>query len=128
MNNDPGSLKEVFLESLKLESLRYALFTELDVTKERRASITGHHSPMKTGNRAATGTSHGDGTVDIVRVREAVDEHLNIVPDLLRDVHTRLFDNIANIWDLAANAPADLVTTFEVIEMYQEYVDRRALR
>ena len=108
LNNDPGSLKEVFLESLKLESLRYALFTELDVTKERRASVTGH-SPMKTGNRT-NGTSHGDGTVDIVRVREAVDEHLNIV------------------WDLAADTPADLVTTFEVIEMYQEYVDRRALR
>ena len=126
MNNDPGSLKEVFLESLKLESLRYALFTELDVTKDRRASITGH-SPTKAGNRGG-GTSHGDGTVDIVRVREAVDEHLNIVPDLLRGVHTRLFDNIANVWDLAADAPADLVTTFEVIEMYQEYVDRRALR
>jgi hypothetical protein len=125
LNNDPGSLKEVFLESLKLESLRYALFTELDVTRDRRASTV--LSPMK-GRRGGGGDRDADreGVVDVVRVREAVDDHLNIVPDLLRDVHKRLFDNIENMWDLSADAPADLVSTFEVIEMYQEYVDRRA--
>ena len=126
LNNDPGSLKEVFLESLKLESLRYALFTELDVSRDRRASTA--HSPMK-GRRGGGGdrdTDRDGGVVDVVRVREAVDDHLNIVPDLLRDVHKRLFDNIENMWDLSADAPADLVSTFEVVEMYQEYVDRRA--
>ena len=42
LDSDPSRLKEVFLESLKLESLRFALVDEIEQNRGRRGStITG---------------------------------------------------------------------------------------
>ena len=42
LDSDPSRLKEVFLESLKLESLRFALVDEIELNRGRRGSaITG---------------------------------------------------------------------------------------
>eukprot|EP01034_Spumella_vulgaris_P029420 gene29420-36474_t len=68
----------------------------------------------------------GDYSEDVYKkIREAVENHLKIVPELVHDVRQRVFGNIQRMWDLASNSPADLVTAFEIIEMQQEYNDRR---
>lgn len=41
------------------------------------------------------------------------------VLDLSREIKKRLWSNIERLSDVAALSPADLVTTFEVIEMHQ---------
>jgi hypothetical protein len=45
--------------------------------------------------------------------------YVGIVSELLNDVQSKISGNIADLWDLAVESPADLVGTFEVIEMYQ---------
>ena len=49
LDSDPSRLKEVFLESLKLESLRFALVDEIQLSRGRRSSVaattaTGTHT------------------------------------------------------------------------------------
>ena len=39
LDSDPSRLKEVFLESLKLESLRFALVDEIQLSRGRRTSV-----------------------------------------------------------------------------------------
>ena len=39
LDSDPSRLKEVFLESLKLESLRFALVDEIQLSRGRRSSV-----------------------------------------------------------------------------------------
>ena len=41
LDSDPSRLKEVFLESLKLESLRFALVDEIQLSRDRRSSVSG---------------------------------------------------------------------------------------
>jgi hypothetical protein len=41
LDSDPSRLKEVFLESLKLESLRFALVDEIQLSRDRRSSVVG---------------------------------------------------------------------------------------
>lgn len=41
LDSDPSRLKEVFLESLKLESLRFGLVDEIQLSKDRRSSVAG---------------------------------------------------------------------------------------
>lgn len=40
----------------------------------------------------------------------------------------RVFDRIERMWDLAVSSPENLVAAFEIVEMQQEYNDRRDAR
>jgi len=112
MDNSPASLKEVFLEAVKLESLRVALMKEIQVTRNRRISI---------------GTCLSDDANDQLmgKIRSAVTNHLRIVPDLMDEVTNRVMGNVGRMFDLAADSPADLVMSFEILEMQHEYNERR---
>jgi hypothetical protein len=57
-------------------------------------------------------------------IHEVVDSHLSYIPELSKRIRRILWNNIENILDLAESSPADLVTTFEIVEMHQEYLDR----
>lgn len=103
LENEPAKLKEVFLESLMLDANRVALMKE----------IKHHESDL----------------------RDFVESHVTIVPRLAKDVANAAVDNLGivgidaleekDFLDLALESPADLTMTFEVIEMHQEYYDRR---
>jgi hypothetical protein len=121
LDSDPNRLKEVFLEALKLQALRNAMMNEL-VGSSWDPSVD---NPRESSKRRSV-TDYGGMDITQIRVTEAVDAHLHIVPELMSDVNSRLFTNIERIFDLAVDNPANLVMTFEVIEMYQEYLDRRA--
>lgn len=74
MDNSPASLKEVFLEAIKLESLRVALMKEIQVTRNRRISVGG-------------GAAETDSSEALMsKIRSAVTAHLRIVPDLVEEV------------------------------------------
>jgi hypothetical protein len=99
---DRSKLKEVFLESLKLDSLRIALLNEMNENDKK--------------------------------VRGFVDHYLSVVPVLAADVAKRALENISGVdqysedddfFALASKSPADLVMTFEVLQMHQEYYNRR---
>ncbi len=92
---------------------------EIRVSRNRKKSVSGRMSPVAA-------TSGGDYSEDAFKkIRDAVQTHLQIVPELVQDVRVRVFGNIERMWDLASNSPADLVTSFEILEMQQEYNDRR---
>ncbi|RYG60651.1 hypothetical protein EON64_19145, partial [archaeon] len=71
---NPASLKEVYLEAVKLESLRAALLKEMKVSRNRRLSV-------------GEGLTQGEYSEETYqRVRLSVERHLRIVPDLTREV------------------------------------------
>eukprot|EP01031_Cornospumella_fuschlensis_P044604 gene44604-54547_t len=110
---NPAYLKEVYIESVKLESLRAALLKEMKVSRNRRMSV-------------GDGVSAGDYSEETYqRVRQSVEKHLRIVPDLTREVWNAVYSSIDRMFDLAPNAPEDLVAAFEVVEMQAEYNERR---
>lgn len=98
LDSDSTQLEEVYLETIKLDSLRRGL---LDI--------------LERGYSDAKYTS----------IRKAVDNHLSVVPDLMRLVEERVRSNILRFYDLGLQSPADLVMTFQILEMNKEYVDRR---
>jgi hypothetical protein len=114
MDSSAASLKEVFLEAVKLESLRVALMKEIQVTRKRRTSIV---------NSSSTGGDDSDQLLG--KIRGAVTNHLRIVPDLMEEVLNRVFSNLGRMFDLASDSPRDLVMSFEIVEMQQEYNERR---
>jgi hypothetical protein len=99
---DSTKLREVFTESLKLNSLRIALMNELK-----------------------------DNEKQFVETQL----HLRVVPALAEYIAQTALENIGgfiditgrerDFYDLALDSPSDLVSTFEVVEMHQEYYDRR---
>ena len=109
MDNNPASLKEVFLEAIKLESLRIALMKEIQVTRNKR------------NNNGIDDISEDY----IIKIRSAVMKHLSIVPELMELVQNRVMSNISRMFDLASESPHDLVMSFEIIEMQHEYNERR---
>lgn len=112
LHEKPLSLKEVFLEATKLESLRAALMKEIRVSRNRRYSVTG--------------STTGDYSEETSRiVYDAIDRHLKIVPALTKELRDILFSNVDRMFELAEQSPDLLVMTFEIIEMQQEYNDRR---
>jgi hypothetical protein len=63
-----------------------------------------------------------------IRIIGVVGNYLEIVLDLSREVRGRLYGNIERMFDLAYHSPETLVETFEIVEMHQEYIDRRVER
>eukprot|EP01041_Mallomonas_annulata_P010886 gene10886-22729_t len=128
LDQDPSRLKEVYLETLKLESYGTALVREirrnqhqLGSPKPRTGTSTGSGSGLSTGTRALD-YYNVDGILTEVR------SHLSVVSTLAQDVLSRLWANIDRMWDLASVIPADLVSTFEIIEMHQQLQDRRKVQ
>jgi hypothetical protein len=60
-----------------------------------------------------------------IRIIGVVGNHLEIVLDLSREIRGRLYGNIERMFDLSYQSPETLVETFEIVEMHQEYIDRR---
>jgi len=138
LDDEPERLKEVYLESLKLQAWRSALMKELQTSRERRLIGDQQHqtSSISTSARPVPVNRHGrvmsqtqeysdDMYVTIIGV---VGTHLEIVLELSREIRSRIWGNIDRIFEVAEQSPADLVGTFEIIEMHQEYVDRRMER
>lgn len=109
--DNPGSLKEVYLESVKLESLRATLMKEMDSARRHR-------------RRSTIGSGLHEYDPDS-SVRRKVEDHLKHVPELVALLQQQIQTNIHNMFDLADTRPEDLVATFEIIEMQQEYNQRR---
>ena len=78
-------LKEVYLESLKLESLRVALMNEIKVSRHRKKSMSNLNAIHAQGD-------YSQDTFN--KIREAVEKHLLIVPELVKAVRSRVFDCI----------------------------------
>lgn len=116
LDEDPTALKDVFLEAVKLDSLRVGLLNEIVVSRERRASEV---VPMKPGGMHSS-------IQETNQTRDRIENYLKGVPELMKLVLQRLSGNVERFLEVAIDSPQDLVMTFEVIEMYSEYVDRRA--
>ena len=124
LDSDPTQLKEIFLESIKLESLHTALVKEIKSNKGRRASVAFVEGSGR--GRGASIYSIGDEAQR--RMIDAVEEHLGVVPALSRKIRDQLWDAIGSydhMMDIASRSPQTLVATFEIVEMHQEYMDRR---
>lgn len=130
VENEPQRLKEVFLESLKLESLRKELLAQIKVSRTRRSSVaTMPSTDSPAGHAAAKVVGTSDFSAETgARVREAVETHLHIVPDLARHIRQKVMLIIDNMSEVAEMNPQDLVAAFEVIEMQTEYQERRMSR
>lgn len=133
LETDPTQIKDVFLESIKLESLHSALIKELKTNKGRRQSVAAieeagewHHDGMtRPGRSSSMYSSTDDGQRRIIA---AIEEHLSVVPELSRRIRDQLWSVLGSydqIVDTAQKSPQTLVTTFEIVEMHQEYMDRR---
>jgi hypothetical protein len=127
LNTEEHRLKEVFLESLKLQSLRLALLKEMKIVRNRRASMDGNDptgSPkllqrVSFQSRPSLLTRESMSGQDVSeRVKSVVEDHLKSIPDLMNKIQKRLNGNIERMMDLGPEQPADLVATFEIIEMY----------
>lgn len=126
LNTEEHRLKEVFLESLKLESLRLALLKEMKIGRNRRASMDNNdptgspkllqRTPPLITRESMTGQDVSE------RVKSVVEDHLKSIPDLMSKIQKRLNGNIERMMDLGPEQPADLVATFEIIEMYIFYL------
>lgn len=67
-----------------------------------------------------------------IRVKKIVEAQLRSIPMLMRDIRARLFRNMELMWfvgyDGTTFTAADLVATFEIMRMHQEYLNRTALQ
>jgi hypothetical protein len=126
LDEEPHRLKEVYLRGLELQAWRSALLNELLVSSspEGRGIGPGYQkrvSLTKARSARVRSSAHWEEYSGDMRGRvlQGVGSHLQSVLELSREVKRRLWANIERLSDVAALAPADLVTTFEVIEMHQ---------
>ena len=127
LETDPTQLKEVFVESIKLESLHSALIKELKTNKGRRESVAAFEAESSAARGRSTSlySSSDEGQR---RMIAAIEEHLGVVPELARRIRSQLWNVIGSydqMIEVASRSPQTLVATFEIVEMHQEYMDRR---
>lgn len=123
LDSEPHRLREVFLEALKLDSLRTALMKEIKVSRNRKMSVVG--SGGSGGGGSKPSSSSGDYSEQtFMRIRGVVEEHLQSIPELMKAIYDVVNANLDRMWILAENSPADLVAAFEIVELHQEYLDR----
>lgn len=126
IETEPQRLKEVYLESLKLESLRKELLAQIKISRTRTESVQTVSKPRNVSNIAKVG---GDFSAETgARIREAVENHLHVVPDLARHIRQTVMGIIDNMCEVADSNPQDLVGAFEIIDMQLEYQHRRMVR
>lgn len=133
-----NKFKEIYLESIKFESLTNALLKELKVTRHRRQSIVVPIEPSRiTGIKAGFGEAsklqkHTDdwfSEENSLQVEEFVEKHIDIVKTLIEEVRIAIYDNIDKMFDLSEQErPEILVVSFEILEMQYEYNERRNAR
>lgn len=104
LEEHPETLREVFLESIKLESLRETLIKEMNAARIQRRNGSLHENDQ---------------------VRQKVEHHLREVPDLILHIQQVVFGYLSRLLDVADRQPEQVVTTFEVLTMQAEYNDRR---
>ena len=132
IDKDYTKLKEVYLESLNLESYGVALVREIYLNQSQLSSIN-IAAKRESLSRNSTFTNMQQNNVDkagstVEEMLVEVKAHLSVIAELSKDVYSRLWANIDRFWEIAPERPADLVTTFEVIEMHQELQDRRKIQ
>lgn len=137
LDEDPESIRDVYLEALKLESYGAALIREIQDSRSKSSDGnklveaqpgTRHRSVSSNNNRSKSNKYEGKMSVSDAyysRTLEEVQSHLKTVAELSRDVMARVWDNIERIWDLAAENQCIVVATFEVIEMHKQLQRRR---
>jgi len=121
LETQPDSLKEIYLEAVRLEALRDGLYDEINQHEKRSMSVVasgGTESGMSTDG----GIINED---EIERIKAVLDEQLKDVPTLSKQIESALWSNIARLFDVATQAPQVLVETFVVIAMQEEYIQRR---
>jgi len=138
LDNEPHRIREVFLEAIKLDSLRTALIKEIKVSRNRRSSanqdeIVPYEPPatnaakskLTGNNKPSAPVAHGDYSMESGdKVIKVVEQHLKTIPELYKEIKDRLFATVERMSDIAIESPADLVATFEIIEMQSEYATR----
>ena len=93
LDSDEMKLKEVFIESLKLESLRSAIMKELSLSHHKRGSKfklqssdnNSSTNPSKDLNIYNSSSKEDDLNHD--RIRNSVENHLKIVPELSKQIY-----------------------------------------
>lgn len=150
---EPYNMKAVFTEAISQQALREALLSEISKNQHSEQHHHQHQHQHQQGNNnrrrlSAGGHGHGHGhdesngggsmtaeerqqhDHEYAVMKRAVEKHLSIVPLLLKSIEDKLWDNLDNIWTLCAENPADIVSTFEIIAMWDEYCNRkgRAIR
>lgn len=129
LKNDKRHLREVFLEALKLESLRAALMKELNVSKHKRKSMISSTTRESLDGTSPQRRESIGGNITVAdysnETKETVTKQLKVVPELMRNVNSLVLEIIENMVELAETNPPLVVQAFEIIEMQQEYNDRR---
>lgn len=133
LNEEPLRVKEVYVKCLELQAWRSALLNELLVSSEGKGIGAGYQkriSLTKAASARTRSSTNWDSYSQDMRtsILQKVGSHLEIVLELSKEIKSRLLRNIDCLSDVASSNPAQLVSTFEVIEMHQEYVDRRMER
>lgn len=127
---NPDRIKSVFLDALSLEAWRRSLKTEINSSRERKIKDAAAGG-QKDKSMGVTNRSRKTSTVDQYSVQmldsidKFVDKHLGIILKLSTEVKNVIFGNIERLFDTASENPEDLVATFEIIEMHQQYLERR---
>lgn len=125
---NPDRIKDVFLEALQLEAWRRSLKNEIENSREKkiRAAEAGAGSKATAKMRPRKQSTVDQYSVEmLLSIDKFVDKHLGIILKLSNEVKNVIFGNIERIFDTAAENPEDLVATFEIIEMHQQYLERR---
>ena len=117
-------MKEVYLKGLELQAWRSALLNELLLSKDGQGLGPGYQKRVSLTKaksaRMRSVSQWEDYSTDMrKRILQSVGSHLEIVLDLSKEIKRCLWSNIERLSDVAARSPAELVTTFEVIEMHQ---------
>lgn len=113
LDSDPLQLREVYLETVKLQSLQVELLKGINKSNSNGFShldISDNSTSRNFNDRA---------------LQTIVENQLQPVAILVNEVKSRVIGNIEAFLELGLDDPAQLVMTFEIIEMHQEYIDRR---
>eukprot|EP00981_Chlorochromonas_danica_P002368 scaffold455_cov155-Ochromonas_danica.AAC.6 len=103
----PDQIKDVFVEATKLEALSTALRQEM---------------------MRASSSRHSVSSIDGLNPSQEIERYLQPVPRLVNQVMAQVMGSVERMFDLAATHPEDLVTAVEIIEMQQDYNERRNKR
>ena len=116
---EPDKLREVFLESVKLDSLRSALVKEIGDDKEDAELRVSVEEYLKTVPILAAAIV--ERILTFIRGGATHDMDAGLDDLIVSQGESAFRDFI----DHAMLSPADLVAHFEVVELHQEYYDRR---
>ena len=114
LREDPSNLKEVYLQSRKLERWRNQLLEDIKKMHSRAAAASDLPRSKGKGSQEASLS-----TATYERILSVVGEYLASVRELSEVIRQQLWKNIENCYELAENEPALLVMTLEIIELQE---------